>query len=56
MAENLCAFRPLTQERYSLLLRGGVDPTIAVRLQGTGQLKKNSVTSSETEPGTYQLV
>jgi hypothetical protein len=53
----LRAGRPLTPGRFLVLIfvRGWVDPTALVRLEGLGQLE-NIIISSGLEPATFQLV
>jgi hypothetical protein len=53
----LRAGRPLHPGRLLVLIsvRGGVDPTVIVRLEGLGKLK-NAITSSGIEPATFRLV
>jgi hypothetical protein len=56
-AVRLSASRPLPAGKILLLIsvRGWVDHRATVRLEGLGQLK-NPMTSSWTEPATFQLV
>jgi hypothetical protein len=61
MAVNLSTLRashPLPSGRILVLnsVRGWVDPSVIVRLEGLGKLKKNPVPSSGYEPATFQLV
>jgi hypothetical protein len=53
----LCAGRLLPPRSFPVLIyvRGWVDPTVIVRLEGLGQLK-NPVTSSGIEPETFRLI
>jgi hypothetical protein len=51
------AGRPLPPGRFLVLIsvRGWVDPSVIMRLQGLGQLR-NPITSSGIEPATFRLI